>query len=60
MSVKHLTVFEDDIVYLKCADYNGKEDIYSIHRIIIDKNAIRGDDLDLFVEETTGYEDVSK
>lgn len=55
MSVKHIQVFEDDIVYLKCGDYGGEEDIYSIHRITIDKNAIKGNDLDVFLEETTGY-----
>ena len=55
MSVKHIEVFEDDVVYLKCVDCEGDEDIVSIHRIIIDKNAIKGDDLDVFVEETTGY-----
>ena len=55
MTIKRIEVFEDDIVYLKCCDYDGKKDIYSVHRITIDKNAIKGEDLDIFLEETTGY-----
>ncbi len=56
MRKKFIYVHEGDEIFVKCVKYKeGEEDIYSTYRIDITKETVKGEGLDVFLQETTGF-----